>query len=55
MILRRWGDGEVRLSPVRSASARHSSISGYCTLSRGHDVITDGQWLVQVDNVIERD
>ena len=51
MILRRWGDGEVRLSRFEVHRRTFVDI-GILHLVAWHDVITDGQWLVQVDNVI---
>ena len=51
LILRQWGDHETRLTLYESHKRKFRDV-GIIHLVAWHDVISDREWLVQIDNLV---
>ena len=51
LILRKWGEAETRLTIFDTHKRQFRDI-GIIHLVAWHDIISDSQWLVQIDNVV---
>ena len=51
MVVQKWGEFETRLTRFETHKRRFTDI-GIVHLVAWHDVISDGQWLLQIDNQV---